>query len=234
MEQHDSRPADSRAFQTRSPVSGNKSNLVERLENDHESENDASRNAPAKKAESHAADQAAVTSSTSGIEKRLRPFVEAPGADYLKKLRKAQTERLFMLDRQKGVDRDGITCENFDIAGSKGSIYEVTVCRKPNYTCMDAVSRVDQLRSMPCVLTYFKRIRGQKCKHIKYALIIILKAPADLCYQDAFLSSELESIFANAPVTSAVELGVSSSSPPSIFLSRGRVLSARNTLEIQN
>jgi hypothetical protein len=79
-----------------------------------------------------------------------------------------------------------------------------------------------------------QRIRGQKCKHINCmslsyltlsldsdfsdtqtvadfniflvdALIIILKAPAHLCYQTAFLSDELASIFANAPVTRAPE-----------------------------
>jgi hypothetical protein len=32
---------------------------------------------------------------------------------------------------------------------------------------------------------------------------MILKAPANLCYQLAFLSTELETIFANAPVTRA-------------------------------
>jgi hypothetical protein len=37
------------------------------------------------------------------------------------------------------------------------------------------------------------------------ALIIILKAPAHLCYQTAFLSEELTFIFANAPVTRAAE-----------------------------
>jgi hypothetical protein len=35
------------------------------------------------------------------------------------------------------------------------------------------------------------------------ALIIILKAPMHLCYQLAFMSHELTSIFANAPVTQA-------------------------------
>lgn len=139
------------------PVSGNKSKLVERLENDDEGDegdDDTSRNAPAKKLKIPVAAQATATSSSGKIEKRLQPFVEAPGADYLKKLHKAQTERLFMLDRQKGADRDGVTCENFDIAGSKGSVYEVTIGRKPNCTCMDAVSRFDPLPSTPCVLNY--------------------------------------------------------------------------------
>ncbi|TVY86831.1 hypothetical protein LAWI1_G005895 [Lachnellula willkommii] len=136
------------------PVSGNKTALLSRLD---DADADASP-AKLKKARSTAPQKAihdapapapaTAESSTSGGEKRLRPFVEAPDAEYTKKLKKVQTERLFMLDRKK----------------------------------------------------------GQKCKHIKYALIIILKAPAHLCYQVAFLSNELESIFANAPVTRAPEL----------------------------
>lgn len=51
-------------------------------------------------------------------------------------------------------------------------------------------------------LTRYQRIRGQRCKHILYALVIILKAPAHLRYQHAFLSSEIASIFAAAPITS--------------------------------
>ncbi|EHK96054.1 hypothetical protein M7I_8275 [Glarea lozoyensis 74030] len=44
-----------------------------------------------------------------------------------------------------------------------------------------------------------------KLKRIQkdHALIKILKAPPQLCYQQAFLSTELELIFANAPVTQA-------------------------------
>lgn len=64
-------------------------------------------------------------------------------------------------------------------------------------------------------------MRGQKCKHINCkcarphlepnltyidALIIILKAPVYLQYQLAFMSEELEQIFANAPVTRAPDL----------------------------
>jgi len=91
-----------------------------------------------------------------------------------------------MLDRQFSVDKKGHKTEVFDIAGSKGNIYQVTIGLSPNCTCWDA------------------RTREQRCKHIKYALIIILKAPVYLQYQHAFLSEELDSIFKNAPVTQAV------------------------------
>jgi hypothetical protein len=88
-----------------------------------------------------------------------------------------------MLHRQVEKDNKGNKNEIFDIAGSTGNIYQVTIGRSPSCTCPDS------------------RFHGAKCKHINYALIIILKAPVYLQYQLAFLSEELESIFANAPVT---------------------------------
>ena len=75
-------------------------------------------------------------------ERRLRPFVEIPDATYKNKLKAVRTQRMFMIDRQRTIDRDGYPSEKFDIAGSKGNLYEVTIARKPNCTCMDAVSHV--------------------------------------------------------------------------------------------
>ena len=72
-------------------------------------------------------------------ERRLRPFEAEPDEAYKKKLKKIRKERMFMLDRTKSLDRDGHTCEVFDIAGSSGNIYQTTIGRKPNCTCMDAV-----------------------------------------------------------------------------------------------
>lgn len=72
-------------------------------------------------------------------EKRLREFVPEPDAKYNDKLKRIRKERMFMLDRVKGVDRDGYECETFDIAGSTGNIYQVTIGRKPSCNCMDAV-----------------------------------------------------------------------------------------------
>jgi hypothetical protein len=73
-------------------------------------------------------------------EKRSRPFVPAPDDEYKKKLKKVKKERMFMLDRTKSVDSQGVACEIFDIAGSTGNIYQTTFGRSPKCTCMDAVS----------------------------------------------------------------------------------------------
>ena len=70
--------------------------------------------------------------------------------------------------------------EDIDIVGSTGNIYRVTIGRIPSCNCQD--SR-----------------KGHECKHKVYALHTVLKAPVHLQYQLAFLSSELEEIFANSP-----------------------------------
>jgi hypothetical protein len=55
-------------------------------------------------------------------EKRLRPFVEKPDVIYIAKLKKIREERMFMLDRKRGHDKENYPQEQFDIAGSVGSL----------------------------------------------------------------------------------------------------------------
>jgi hypothetical protein len=74
-------------------------------------------------------------------ERRLRGFVSAPDTKFKDKLKKIRKERMFMLDRSMGLDKKGHKCQIFDIAGSTGNIYKVTIGRSPNCDCMDAVSR---------------------------------------------------------------------------------------------
>jgi len=76
----------------------------------------------------------------------------------------------------------------FSILGGSGSVHRVTIGRRPNCECMDA------------------KMRGNKCKHINYVLVLVLKAPTHLGYQLAFLSEELEMIFAAAPRTSISDI----------------------------
>ena len=85
---------------------------------------------------------------------------------------------MFIIDRS----RDGPeNTETFQIAGTTGNIYTVTIDKLPSCTCPDN-----------------RRARNQ-CKHIIYVLVRVLKAPPNLQYQAAFLSTELEEIFAGAP-----------------------------------
>ncbi|KAI9738083.1 MAG: hypothetical protein M1818_005511 [Claussenomyces sp. TS43310] len=123
-------------------------------------------------------------------EQRLRPFVPAPDATYRTKLARIKRERMFMLARTRSVDEQGYPCEMFEIAGSTGNIYAARIARKPTCACMDAVKN-----------SWEQVVLAKRDKPNKDALVVILKAPSHLCYQHAFLSDELDTIFANAPQT---------------------------------
>jgi len=70
--------------------------------------------------------------------------------------------------------------EEIDIVGSTGNIYKVIIGQLPSCTCPD-------------------HQKGNECKHKVYAMHTVLKAPENLVYQLAYLSSELREIFKGAP-----------------------------------
>lgn len=83
-------------------------------------------------------------------EKRLRPFRNHPPKSYLERLDRVQTQRMFLLDRSRYMAPDGTHEEEvFDITGTTGNIYQVTVSTWPNCTCPD-------------------NAKGNQCKHIVY------------------------------------------------------------------
>jgi len=63
-------------------------------------------------------------------EKRLRRHrAKAPGT-YLERLDRVRTQRMFLIDRNRTTSADGThEEEEFDIAGSTGNVYKVTVGR---------------------------------------------------------------------------------------------------------
>ncbi|KAI9849236.1 MAG: hypothetical protein M1837_004695 [Sclerophora amabilis] len=118
---------------------------------------------------------------TSGTEKRLKRFRSHAPQSYLERLERVLTQRMFLLDRDMG-DGSGAGPEgSFDLAGTTGNVYTVKIRNLPSCTCPD------------------NQVKGNQCKHIIYVLVNVLKAPEDLRYQAAFLTSELEHIFAQAP-----------------------------------
>lgn len=99
---------------------------------------------------------------------------------------------MFILDRERGVEENchanhaDCPCETVQIAGSTGNVYTVIISHLPSCTCPVGLFTV--------------RNNNKLCKHALYVLHNVLKAPARLKQQDAFLTSELKEIFANAPV----------------------------------
>ncbi|GAM82930.1 hypothetical protein ANO11243_009160 [Dothideomycetidae sp. 11243] len=99
---------------------------------------------------------------------------------------RATSQRMFVLDRCRGPASDcphgtaDCPSETMQLAGSTGNVYTVTVTHKPTCTCPNFIKGNPQ------------------CKHIVFALVKVLKAPAELQYQLAFLTSELHELFAHA------------------------------------
>ena len=149
------------------------------------------------------------TKATSRSEKRLRRFRSHAPQAYLEKLVRAQTQRMFVLDRTRStaLDKnvpmlpsapvsasralldqsnqdDQPLSETFLLAGTTGNVYNITISSLPTCTCPD-----------------YRKNRSQ-CKHIIYVLTNILKVREDLAYQLAFLRDELTEIFETAPLPS--------------------------------
>ncbi|TKX18712.1 ring finger domain-containing protein 10 [Elsinoe australis] len=125
-------------------------------------------------------------SSKSQEEKRLAKFREKPPQKYWDYHSRALTQRMFVLNRNRGNAEDcphgtpKCPSETVELAGSTGNVYTINITHKPSCTCPDFT-------------------KGNKqCKHIIYVLVQVLKAPSHLAFQLAFLTSELREIFDNA------------------------------------
>ncbi|KAM0715668.1 hypothetical protein Q7P37_009166 [Cladosporium fusiforme] len=125
-------------------------------------------------------------------EKRLKTHVPHATDSYNKFLDRARTQRMFVLSRIQGTEEDchandeACPFHEVKLAGTTGNVYTVIISHLPTCNCPN---------------TSFKRADSGEalCKHILYVLHFVLKAPEHLCYQNAFLTSELHEITANAP-----------------------------------
>ncbi|MCJ1433639.1 hypothetical protein MMC27_003002 [Xylographa pallens] len=118
-------------------------------------------------------------------EKRMRIFRKHPPQSYLEKLKRALEQRMFILDRERKGTEEAPE-ETIEMAGSTGNIYHVSINKLPSCTCPD-------------------NRKGNQCKHIVYVLHNVLKAPEELQYQLAFLSSELRDIFSQSPLSPSLQ-----------------------------
>jgi SWIM zinc finger len=85
-----------------------------------------------------------------GEEKRLRVFRKKAPHSYMERLNRVRTQRMFLIDRDRKLSQDKTHEEEiFDIAGTTGNIYQVTISKQPRCTCPDGRT-------------------GSQCKHIVY------------------------------------------------------------------
>jgi hypothetical protein len=116
-------------------------------------------------------------------------------------LHRATTQKMFVLSRTQGLEEnchanhEDCPIHQIKIAGTTGNVYTVIVSHMPTCSCPN---------------TNFKRADSDQalCKHVQYVLHYVLKAPRHLCYQNAFLTSELKEITENAPAlpTAVIEM----------------------------
>ncbi|KAF5323878.1 hypothetical protein D9611_008410 [Ephemerocybe angulata] len=112
-------------------------------------------------------------------EKRGAMFKSSCPQNIRERLERVRTQTFYMVDRRRN---DGELREEFSVLGSTGNVYTVKIDKLPSCDCPDAR-------------------KGNHCKHILFILTKVLHVPttSELWYQKALLTSELESIFANAP-----------------------------------
>ncbi|KAJ6468239.1 hypothetical protein C8R45DRAFT_1018007 [Mycena sanguinolenta] len=136
---------------------------------------------PAKRARRKAGDSAAPDGTPlPSPEKRGAMFKKKCPQNIMDRVERVMTQRFFMVDRQR---IEGELKEEFKVLGSTGNIYTVTIQHKPSCDCPDAQ-------------------KGNHCKHILFIYLKVLQVPQSSghWYQKALLTTELESIFANAPL----------------------------------
>ncbi|KAL2836250.1 hypothetical protein BJY01DRAFT_59621 [Aspergillus pseudoustus] len=113
-------------------------------------------------------------------ERRARRLRKAPPKSFQERLERAVTQRMFVVG-QTIAGTDLVPEMKFDIVGSTGNLYRTSIGKEPTCSCPDGA-------------------KGNQCKHICYVLVKVLRAPAHLQYQLAFLSSELCEIYENSPL----------------------------------
>ncbi|KAJ7030317.1 hypothetical protein C8F04DRAFT_1113961 [Mycena alexandri] len=113
-------------------------------------------------------------------EKRGAMFKKKCPQNILDRVDRVMTQRFFMVDRKRF---EGELKEEFQVLGSTGNVYTVTIQHKPSCNCPDAQ-------------------KGNHCKHILFIYLKVLQVTqaSGVWYQKALLTNELEEIFANAPL----------------------------------
>ncbi|KAH9484565.1 hypothetical protein JR316_0004047 [Psilocybe cubensis] len=114
------------------------------------------------------------------VEKRAAKYKPRCPQNIMERLERVREQRMYMVDRRRNGNE---LREEFSVLGSTGNVYTVTVDRLPRCNCPDAT-------------------KGNHCKHILFVFVKVLQVSQEsgYWYQKALLTSELEQIFAEAPL----------------------------------
>ncbi|PPQ91350.1 hypothetical protein CVT25_004117 [Psilocybe cyanescens] len=119
------------------------------------------------------------------IEKRAAKFKPKCPQNILDRVQRVMDQRICMINRRRRGDD---LREEFSVLGSTGNVYTVTIDHIPICDCPDAS-------------------KGNHCKHILFIFLKVLQVSrqSGFWYQKALLTSELEQIFAEAPLAPNAE-----------------------------
>ncbi|KAJ7734431.1 hypothetical protein B0H16DRAFT_1426322 [Mycena metata] len=130
-------------------------------------------------------------------EKRGAMFKKQCPQNILDRVDRVMTQRFFMVDRKRF---EGELKEEFQVLGSTGNVYTVTIQHKPSCDCPDAQ------KGNHCKHILFIYLKGNavipKLFHLLTSGVAVLQVTqaSGVWYQKALLTHELEDIFANAPL----------------------------------
>ncbi|KAL0951161.1 hypothetical protein HGRIS_007893 [Hohenbuehelia grisea] len=112
-------------------------------------------------------------------EKRGAIFKKKCPQNILDRVERVASQTFYMVDRRRNGNE---LREEFSVLGSTGNVYTVIIDKKPSCNCPDAT-------------------KGNHCKHILFIFLKVLQVTqaSGFWYQKALLTSELETIFAEAP-----------------------------------
>ena len=133
-------------------------------------------------------------------EKRLRKFRDEPPKHWQGVYDRAQTERFYVLNRTR-VGTESRPEEYVEMTGSTGNIYTVHIGLRITCTCPHHMRGFAQCKHI-CFVSFTLRLLFTILTSSQ-VMKKVLNAPDDLLYQQALLSTELQSIFESAPDISA-------------------------------
>ncbi|KAJ5683278.1 RING finger domain protein [Penicillium macrosclerotiorum] len=170
--------------------------------------------APADFAKKLEAETSRIPVSVPEKEKRSRRWRNSPPISYIERLRRIQKTKMFVVGQEVGGTKEAPNFV-FDVVGSTGNIYKVTIDRDPVCDCPDGakgnqckhicygesyagkiMNLLHQLKK-PLLLYYYDLFLLIACQVLLHAL----KAPRHLQYQLAFLSSELCTMYEGSPLS---------------------------------
>lgn len=135
-----------------------------------------------------------------GGEKRLRKFRDEPPKHWQGVYDRAQTERFYVLNRTR-VGTESRPEEYVEMTGSTGNIYTVHIGLRITCTCPHHMRGFAQCKHI-CFVSSTIRLLSTILTSSQ-VMKKVLNAPDELLYQQALLSTELQSIFESAPDISA-------------------------------